>query len=229
MLQTSAVARLRRPRCSRSRPRGLNLSAAPSPPALLPSAPAHFPHFRRRPESLRHPSVPCTFALGSPPDASPRHCCLRVTSGRTPWTPAQPRSPNIRRCGLRSGLLGARHCCRAPELWFIPRLVVLPGPGQTRLRGLRRSSSSGGPVRRAIRCVNIMYGVKLQVKGYFVSSQGYPPRSPQIPRNFLFIHLSHTGCTQDICHPTALVDVVGIRGHNGVVVRRSVASIIIIS
>jgi len=37
-----------------------------------------------------------------------------------------------------------------------------------------------------------MHGMKLQVKPYFLDSQGYPPRNPQIPRSLLFIHRSHT-------------------------------------
>lgn len=55
----------------------------------------------------------------------------------------------------------------SPELWVIPRLVVLAGPDQVRPLGLRRSSSPGGPVRRANRCDTIMQEAKHQVKGYF--------------------------------------------------------------
>ena len=129
------------------------------------------------PSPARGPSTSVRPARPSParrPSTAPRPARVRR------WT----QEPSHFRLPPASGIAAI-----GPKLWFIPRLVVHPGPDQARPCGLRRSSSPGGPDRRANRCDEYLERRKTPGQGVFSSSQGYPLTLSQIPRGFLFIHL----------------------------------------
>jgi hypothetical protein len=89
------------------------------------------------PSPARGPSTSVRPARPSParrPSTAPRPARVRR------WT----QEPSHFRLPPASGIAAI-----GPKLWFIPRIVVHPGPDQARPCGLRRSSSPGGPERRA--------------------------------------------------------------------------------
>ena len=136
---------------------------------------------------------------------------------------------------LRSCDSRFRLACRCPACAFHPSCGSSPGssyvltPIRLGLRSFRRSSSPGGPDRRAIRCVIIMNAKKPQVKRYFRVHRLIHRESRKSPETFR----SSTGNTQ-VSHRTLPVHRLGSvddpthGGHNGGVSARTVAAIIVI-
>ena len=100
-----------------------------------------------------------------------------------------------------------------------PPLLVTAIAGRLDLR--HRSSGSGWRALSGTRIT--LHPTFPLVKRYFLSSQGYPQGKGVTHRTFLFIHCSHTGCTQESAPQHGFdVDADANRGLNdGHVVARS--------